>query len=103
MCHMWADHPAELFSMVDQIGVARKWLQQPPRASWVHFDISKKKRSLAVRFGAIETDEFQPLIHCGFMAILDGKQDYGLARIRSAVRAREKHSSYRVDMERNEA
>jgi hypothetical protein len=64
MCHMWADTLPELLDMADRIGVARKWLQQPPKASWVHFDIAKSKRALAVRFGAIETDRFGPAEHC---------------------------------------
>lgn len=63
MCHMWADSMAELYAMVDRIGVNRKWLQQPPQASWVHFDISKGKRALAVSAGAIETDEFGSVEH----------------------------------------
>lgn len=65
MCHMWADTRDELLAMADTIGVARKWLQQPPKASWVHFDIAKSKRALAVKNGAIETDRFGPMEHCG--------------------------------------
>lgn len=66
MCHMWADTLDELFAMADTIGVQRKWLQGHPTlslpqfrgASWVHFDIAKSKRALAVAAGAIETDQF---------------------------------------------
>jgi len=71
MCHMWADTDAELLAMADTIGVQRKWIQGHPtlsfgkhrNASWVHFDIAKSKRSLAVKNGAIETDEYGPLEH----------------------------------------
>lgn len=63
MCHMWANTLDELLDMVDAIGVQRRWLQQPPKASWVHFDIAKGKRALAVQLGAIETDRFGPLEH----------------------------------------
>lgn len=56
MCHMWADSLEELLAMIDKIGVQRKWLQQSPRASWVHFDITQSKRALAVAAGAIQTD-----------------------------------------------
>ena len=63
MCHMWADTLEELFVMADKIGVARKWLQQPPKASWVHFDISLGKKELAIRNGAILTDKYGPLEH----------------------------------------
>jgi hypothetical protein len=73
MCHMWADTLEELFTMADRIGVQRKWLQGHPvysvgkhrKASWVHFDISKAKRRLAVQAGAVETDRFGPLEHTG--------------------------------------
>ena len=63
MCHMWADTLDELLEMADRIGVARKWLQQPPKASWVHFDVSLEKKNLALGFGAILTDKFGPSGH----------------------------------------
>ncbi|CDN52518.1 Bcep22gp48 domain protein [Neorhizobium galegae bv. officinalis bv. officinalis str. HAMBI 1141] len=71
MCHMWADTEQELLAMADRIGVQRKWIQGHPtlsfgkhrNASWVHFDIAKSKRALAVRAGAIETDRFGPVLH----------------------------------------
>lgn len=71
MCHIWADTEAELLDMVDKIGVKRKWIQGHPtlstakarKASWVHFDICKSKRKLAVLAGAIETDKYGPLEH----------------------------------------
>ena len=56
MCHLWADSTDELLAMVDKIGVQRRWLQQPPKASWVHFDISLGKKALAIQQGAIVTD-----------------------------------------------
>jgi hypothetical protein len=66
MCHLWADSLDELLAMVDRIGVQRKWIQGHPTlsfgkhrdASWVHFDIAKGKRALAIRAGAIETDRY---------------------------------------------
>lgn len=68
-CHCWADTLEELLEMVDRIGVQRKWIQGHPtlsfgkhrNASWVHFDISKGKRALAVKAGAIETDRYGPI------------------------------------------
>lgn len=63
MCHLWADSEAELMAMVDTIGVARKWVQRPPKASWLHFDIAKGKRAIAIRSGAIETDRYGPVEH----------------------------------------
>lgn len=81
MCHMWADTLDELLAMADRIGVQRNWLQRPNEAwnggdkryaaddrlkqgmtaSWVHFDIAKSKRALAVAAGAIETDRYGPV------------------------------------------
>lgn len=61
MSHLWADTLAELLAMADTISVARKWLQEPPKASWVHFDISLGRKVLAVAAGAVLTDKFGPL------------------------------------------
>ncbi len=56
MCHMIADSPEELHAMADKIGVRRKWFQEPPKASFWHYDVCKSKRALAVAAGAIEVD-----------------------------------------------
>jgi hypothetical protein len=56
MCHMIADTPIELHAMADEIGVARRWFQTPPKASFWHYDIAKNKRVVAVKLGAIESD-----------------------------------------------
>jgi hypothetical protein len=55
MCHMWADSLDELIAMADAIGVKRKWLQRPPAASWLHFDISLGKKEEAIRLGSAVT------------------------------------------------
>lgn len=72
MCHMWADSLEELLEMADRIGVQRKWLQKPPKASWVHFDIALTKKAKAIEFGAILTDKYGPVEH---VARLAGNQD----------------------------
>jgi hypothetical protein len=56
MCHMIADTPTELHAMATKIGVARRWFQAPPKASFWHYDIAKSKRTLAVQLGAITCD-----------------------------------------------
>jgi hypothetical protein len=61
MCHMWADSLDELLAMADRIGVARRWLQQPPKASWVHFDIALSKKAAAIAAGAVLTDRYGPV------------------------------------------
>lgn len=52
MCHMIADNLEALHAMADKIGVARRWFQDKP--GFPHYDICKSKRSMALRFGAIE-------------------------------------------------
>lgn len=54
MCHMLADTDAELHTMADCIGVARRWWQSPAKTSGSHYDIALSKRALAVAAGAIE-------------------------------------------------
>lgn len=56
MCHMIADTPEELHAMADLIGVARRWFQAAPPASFPHYDIAQSKRALAVAAGAIDCD-----------------------------------------------
>ena len=72
MCHMWADTSDELLSMADRIGVSRKWLQIPPKASWMHFDISLGKKALALAAGAILTDRYGPVEHCARLDVASG-------------------------------
>jgi hypothetical protein len=53
MCHMIADTPDELHAMAEKIGLQRRWFQEPPKASFWHYDIAQTKRALAVAAGAI--------------------------------------------------
>ncbi len=75
MCHMWADTLPELLAMADTIGVHRRWLQQPPAASWTHFDIRLAKKTRAIAAGAVLTDLYAALEHVarqeGNVAMLD--------------------------------
>lgn len=61
MCHIWADSLGELLQMAHRVGVNSRWLQQPPKASWVHFDISLGKKDLAISYGAVLTDKYGPV------------------------------------------
>jgi hypothetical protein len=56
MCHLIADTPEELHAMADRIEVARRWFQEPPKASFWHYDIAQSKRALAIGAGAIDCD-----------------------------------------------
>lgn len=53
MCHMFADTLPELLEMATKINVQHKWLQHTGNASWVHFDIGKSKKELALKHGAV--------------------------------------------------
>lgn len=82
MCHMWADTDDELLSMADKIGVERHWIQGHPtlslekykKASWVHFDIAKSKRALAIKNGAKQTDKYGPVEHTARLKIKMGEE-----------------------------
>jgi uncharacterized protein DUF4031 len=96
MCHLWADSREELLSMVDAIGVDRKWLQQPPKASWFHFDISLGKKALALAKGAVLTDKYGPSEHVARLDVASGDPDRVAAGERmlaniAACRARRGH------------
>lgn len=53
MSHMMADTREELYEIVDQIGVNRKWIQHKDTYR-EHFDICQAKKKLAIQNGAIE-------------------------------------------------
>jgi hypothetical protein len=91
MCHMWADSLDELLAMADRIGVQRKWLQQPPKASWVHFDIALSKKAIAIKAGAVVTDKYGPVIH---VARLRGDT----AKIELIERLRARHAEGGLDV-----
>ena len=77
--------------MADHIGVARKWLQQPPKASWVHFDISLGKKALAIAAGAVLTDKYGPVEHVAKVCIASGNPvsvAYGERRLKQVAEAR---------------
>jgi len=91
MCHMWADHLDELLAMARRIGVQRKWLQEPPKASWEHFDVSIGKKDLARKYGAVLTDKYGPLEHLAKLDIASGDPEQmarGQARLESIARCR---------------
>lgn len=52
MSHMIADSTEELLSMVDSIGVQRKWIQYSGTPK-EHFDICDAKRERALALGAL--------------------------------------------------
>lgn len=62
-CHMWADTLPELMAMANRLKLKKSWLQRPPRAKWVHFDLLLRQRSIALAYGAILTDQYGPAEH----------------------------------------
>lgn len=91
MCHLWADRLGELLDMVDRIGVDRRWIQQPPKASWVHFDISLGMKTKALAAGAVLTDRFGPVEHVARLDIASGdpeRMQRGAERLASVGRSR---------------
>jgi hypothetical protein len=91
MCHMWADSEAELLAMAGLIGVQAKWIQRPPKASWVHFDISLGMKAKAIKQGAVLTDKYGPLVHCAKLDIATGNPALvarGTAKLEQIARIR---------------
>lgn len=96
MCHMWADSLDELLAMADRIGVARRWLQRPPKASWVHFDISLGKKTAAIQAGAVLTDRYGPVEHVARLYISSGNPvsiAYGERQIAQVEAARARRAA----------
>jgi hypothetical protein len=50
------DDPEELHAFADQIGLARRWYQGPPKHRWPtwHYDVTARKRQQAIANGAVE-------------------------------------------------
>lgn len=59
MCHMIADTLDELHHMASAIGMKRDWFQS---TKFPHYDVSLSRRSLAIKFGAIELDRREIVI-----------------------------------------
>jgi uncharacterized protein DUF4031 len=52
-CHMFADSLKELIDFAKELGLREEWIQLPPKCNLPHFDLTKTKRTLALRKGAI--------------------------------------------------
>lgn len=51
-CHLYADTVEELHSFAARLGLRREWFQDKPY--FPHYDLTSKKRALAVKCGAIQ-------------------------------------------------
>lgn len=75
MCHMVADTHTELNEMADNIGVARKWIQNPGNHG-EHYDISLSKKALAIKFGAKEITAYEAATMCAERRGAKGNEAY---------------------------
>lgn len=58
-CHLMADSKEELLAFAEKLKLRTSWLQ---KTSVLHFDLTRNKRYLAIRLGAIEVDNrFRPV------------------------------------------
>lgn len=55
-CHLIADTLEELHAVAMAAGLRPEWFQQPPKASFPHYDITESRREAAIRAGAIPLD-----------------------------------------------
>ena len=55
-CHLVADTLDELHAFAERLGLKRAWFQA---TSLPHYDLTKNKRELAVKRGAIQIDQRQ--------------------------------------------
>jgi hypothetical protein len=53
-CHMQADSLDELHEFAARLGMKREWFQPGSRPETAHYDVTKTRRALAVKLGAIE-------------------------------------------------
>ena len=52
-CHLIADTIDELHVVAAAAGCRRDWFQEPPKASFPHYDLTESRREAAIRAGAI--------------------------------------------------
>lgn len=52
-CHLTADTPEELHAFAARLGLKRQWAQHEGRPT-LHYDLTPRKRALALQFGAVE-------------------------------------------------
>ena len=75
-CHMIADTNEELHAFAAKIGLKRSWFQKT--SSGPHYDLTAKKRAIAVSLGAIELEDEE------FHEILRQWREDAVAKIKAA-------------------
>lgn len=54
--HLFSPDIEALHDFAARLGMRRDWFQEPPKASWPHYDVTDAKRTLAIRLGAVQAD-----------------------------------------------
>lgn len=54
--HLFSPDIEALHEFAARLGMRRDWFQQPPKASWPHYDLTESRRSQALRLGAVAAD-----------------------------------------------
>lgn len=60
-CHLYADTNEELHAFAARIGLKRAWFQA--KSSGPHYDLTKGRREVAIRLGAVEHTDRQMVDH----------------------------------------
>lgn len=81
-CHLFSDDLEQLHAFARRLGLQRSWFQEPPRASWRHYDITSGKRVQALLLGAQAADRWKTL------EVAHGKSFVKRLRRRHALRIR---------------
>lgn len=55
-CHLIGDSEDELHPFAARCGLHRRWFQEPPKASFPHYDLTESRRRRAVELGAVELE-----------------------------------------------
>lgn len=64
-CHLFSADLDALHGFAKRLGLLRGWFQEPPKASWPHYDVTSTKRDAAILLGAHAADRKTLLLVSG--------------------------------------
>ena len=64
-CHMFSEDLKALHAMARRLGLGQSSFQEPPKSSWPHYDLSFRKRKLAIKLGAVPVDRYECILVAG--------------------------------------
>jgi hypothetical protein len=89
-CHVFSDDIAELHAFAARIGLRREWFQQPPVASWPHYDTTALRRAAALKMGAVDADRYTLAeVAWRLQGRLTPEKQASLARLRAQAAGRD--------------